>query len=657
MASCSTAQFGNTYCPQAKLTVTQQSSTTTSVTLAYTLQYVAYGYAAYTNGVGRAWSIVINGSTVKSGSYNINGVSSTTTIASGTVTVPKGTSAKNVSFSVSFNFDVTWHSVYGGTKSASSSISIAAKTSYTVSYDANGGSGAPSSQTKWAGSNLTLSDTIPTRTGYTFRCWKSSAQDKEYASGALYGYDASTTMVAQWTANTYQVTYNANGGSGAPGAQTKTHDVNLTLSSTKPTRTNYNFKGWGLSSSATTVSYSPGATYTNNATITLYAIWELAYWKPKITSLKVERCDSTGTLDDYGTYAKVTFNWECCQLLGENNASAIRIDYKPSSDTTVTSVSVTASGTSGSVSQIIGGGALSIDIAYDVKVIVTDEIGVASDASSIIAGSSFPIDVMRGGKGVAFGKPSEKEGYAEFEFQAQFNSPVKGKALGMSELTQIPSNADLNDYTQAGCYAVGGNATAETLSNIPVKLAGRLYVFSSCGTMDLENSAYQYREQWYIPCNFGNGTTHAWKRFISSESSTTLTYGAWYNMAIDAYPVGSYYISANDTSPAELFGGTWHRIESRFLWGAPSGSTLGLTAGEQTHTLTTSEMPSHSHVLNGYALTFVGSGGKWAPQFTSTGSASNTNASGYNQTKTTGSGSAHNNMPPYVNVAIWRREA
>lgn len=656
MASCSTAQFGNTYCPQAKLTVTQQSSTTTSVTLAYTLQYVAYGYAAYTNGVGRAWSIVINGSTVKSGSYNINGVSSTTTIASGTVTVPKGTSAKNVSFSVSFNFDVTWHSVYGGTKSASSSISIAAKTSYTVSYDANGGSGAPSSQTKWAGSNLTLSDTIPTRTGYTFRCWKSSAQDKEYASGALYGYDASTTMVAQWTANTYQVTYNANGGSGAPGAQTKTHDVSLTLSSVVPTRTNYNFKGWGLSANATTVSYNPGATYTNNSAITLYAIWELAYWKPKITALKVERCDSAGTLDDYGTYAKVTFNWECCQLLGMNNASAICIDYKSSSDTAFTSVSVTASGTSGSVSQIIGGGALSIDIAYDVKVIVTDEVGEPSNASSIIAGSSFPIDAMRGGKGVAFGKPAEKEGYAEFEFQAQFNSPVKGKALGMSELTQIPSNADLNDYTQAGCYAVGSNATAETLSNIPVKLAGRLYVFSSCGTMDLENSAYQYREQWYIPFNFGNGTTHAWKRFISSGSSTTLTYGAWYNMAIDAYPVGSYYISANDTSPAELFGGTWHRIESRFLWGAPSGSTLGLTAGEQTHTLTTSEMPSHRHGFSIGNVVAYGDGKGTAIKL-STGGAGFYTLGSSSHTSYTGSDVAHNNMPPYVNVAIWRREA
>ena len=73
---------------------------------------------------------------------------------------------------------------------------------------------------------------------------------------------------------TYTVSYNANGGSGAPSAQTKTKDVSLTLSTTRPTRTGYNFLGWATSSSATSAQYQPGSTYTANANITLYAVWE-----------------------------------------------------------------------------------------------------------------------------------------------------------------------------------------------------------------------------------------------------------------------------------------------------------------------------------------------------------------------------------------------
>ena len=73
---------------------------------------------------------------------------------------------------------------------------------------------------------------------------------------------------------TYSITYNANGGSGAPSAQTKTKDVSLTLSTTRPSRAGYNFLGWATSSSAASAQYQPGSTYTANANVTLYAVWE-----------------------------------------------------------------------------------------------------------------------------------------------------------------------------------------------------------------------------------------------------------------------------------------------------------------------------------------------------------------------------------------------
>ena len=161
MASCITPQWSSGSTPQARLTVTlnTNSSDGDTAVLDWKLEYVAHGYAANTNGTARAYTVVINGSTVKNGSYAIDGVKNTTQIASGSISIPKGTSAKTVSFSVSFAFNLTWSDKYGGTKSASSSVSIPAMTSYTISYNANGGSGAPASQTKYYGKNLTISST------------------------------------------------------------------------------------------------------------------------------------------------------------------------------------------------------------------------------------------------------------------------------------------------------------------------------------------------------------------------------------------------------------------------------------------------------------------------------------------------------------------
>ena len=169
------------------------------------------------------------------------------------------------------------------TKTVSFSVTVPAWTSYTVKYNANGGSGAPSSQTKWKDQTLTLSTTKPTRTGYTFQGWATSATGSvAYASGANYTTNASVTLYAVWKAITYTIKYNANGGSGAPSSQTKTYGKTLTLSSTKPTRTSiedngtlteYTFKGWATSATSTSVAYQAGASYTANASVTLYAVW------------------------------------------------------------------------------------------------------------------------------------------------------------------------------------------------------------------------------------------------------------------------------------------------------------------------------------------------------------------------------------------------
>lgn len=180
------------------------------------------------------------------------------------------------------------------------------RNSYTISYNANGGTGAPSSQTKYYGTTLTLSSAKPYRTGYTFKGWGlyASSTSPLYQPGDDYNYNISRTLYAVWEKDappaptTYTVSYNANGGSGAPSSQTKTKDIALTLSGTKPTRSGYTFLGWATSSSATSASYQPGGSYTANASVTLYAVWSCNH--PSSKKVWDTGCDWRTVCDNCG---------------------------------------------------------------------------------------------------------------------------------------------------------------------------------------------------------------------------------------------------------------------------------------------------------------------------------------------------------------------
>lgn len=201
--------------------------------------------------------------------------------ASGTTTVSKTQSSRSVPVKVYYHLEEVsgYGGGGGGSGEATVNVSIGALTSHTVTYNANGGSGAPSSQTKWYGSVLTLSSTKPTRSGYTFLGWGTSASTTtvSYAAGAKYGVDQNITLYAIWS-KSITLTYNANGGSGAPSAQigtiyNATTSYKFTVSSTKPTRTGYTFLGWSTSSTATSSSYSSGGSITLSSSTTIYAIW------------------------------------------------------------------------------------------------------------------------------------------------------------------------------------------------------------------------------------------------------------------------------------------------------------------------------------------------------------------------------------------------
>lgn len=151
-------------------------------------------------------------------------------------------------------------------------------TTYTVKYDANGGTGAPSNQTKKQGESLTISTAKPTKTGYTFTSWntKKDGTGTKYDIGASYTTDSDVTLYAQYKENTitYTVKYDANGGTGAPSNQTKTKGTDLVLSDIKPTKEGYIFVNWNTKKDGTGTSYNAGSKYTTEASVTLYAQYE-----------------------------------------------------------------------------------------------------------------------------------------------------------------------------------------------------------------------------------------------------------------------------------------------------------------------------------------------------------------------------------------------
>ena len=132
------------------------------------------------------------------------------------------------------------------------------------------------------------------------------------------------------------------------------------------------------------------------------------------------------------------------------------------------------------------------------------------------------------------------------------------------------------------------------------------------------------------------------------------------------YPVGSIYISINATSPSNLFGGSWTQLKDRFLIGAGGSYSVNNTGGETSHKLTVAEMPSHDHSFKDGSHTFLWGQNKTNNVYLNNASAvagktpgnsAMTSQNIWNSTNSSGNTSAHNNMPPYLAVYMWKRTA
>jgi hypothetical protein len=270
---------------------------------------------------------------------------------------------------------------------------------WTVSYVGNGGT-TPASQNKHYGIAINLGSS--SRDGYTFQYWQGS-DGSNYGAGASFNGNYDLTLTAIWSINTWPVSFNANGGSGAPGNQTKTYGQTLTISSTVPTRTLYDFVSWSGSDGNT---YYPGGSFTGNYAISLTANWKLAYVAPSIKSLNAYHCAADGTASDSGPYIKVIISWSIdTTVYPDNTASGIKVTCE---GTDVGTISI--SGTSGT-SELVFGGSYNYDASQTVSVYVYDvkQPSLGTSKSTLAQGAKYAIDIDPTNNHICFGGSAESQ--------------------------------------------------------------------------------------------------------------------------------------------------------------------------------------------------------------------------------------------------------
>ena len=149
--------------------------------------------------------------------------------------------------------------------------------SYTVTFDGNTNTGgATAAQASSSAANLTANGF--TKTGYTFTGWDtvSGGGGTAYADGASYPFTTNITLYAQWSINSYTVTFNGNTNTGgATAAQSSNYNVAANLTANGFTKTGYTFSGWDTVAGGGGTAYADGASYPFTTDVTLYAQWTI----------------------------------------------------------------------------------------------------------------------------------------------------------------------------------------------------------------------------------------------------------------------------------------------------------------------------------------------------------------------------------------------
>ena len=419
-----------------------------------------------------------------------------------------------------------------------------------------------------------------------------------------------------------------------------------------------------------------------------YTMKVLAYTPPTVSSIAVRRCNKDGTLNDRGDYVEVTFSAAVSSMSSKNTA-VYAVKYKKSSASSWTNLTTDANGLkpadlTGNYNVNNQAYVFAADgsSSYDVEVSATDRHNTSARSTS--ASTAFTlINYHPDGNALRFGGVAEEENTFQNDLtfiqtgnQYCFSSIGAASTDGyilMARITVTATNADTPiTFVFSRRKAVAPmtvhvlfNSTADTdpgLASIryegdnydayltsPTESVWDLYVkkVSNSDTITLNRWNTSYRQMNRVKVEFP-GTIES-QVPLGRHGYYRATPAALASVIDFVLPVGMIIQLYSHANPNTMYPGTtWVRIENAFLWAVDSSGTIGQTGGEKTVTLTVNQMPEHSH---GSVYSQHATGTKDKAWYTATGT-----SVAYGPVAT-GGGQAHNNMPPFVQISVWRRTA
>ena len=291
----------------------------------------------------------------------------------------------------------------------------------------------------------------------------------------------------------------------------------------------YNGTSFTTAIPATSGSYNLVITVTDSRGRTgtkTYTIAYVAYSAPTLSFTAV-RTDASGNADDTGAYMKFTMTGTACSVKSgstEKNSATGKIEYRKVGDSTWTTLNATASGLNATYSGVVAAAASD---AYEVIASVTDKAGTTTVKNATVSSASYPMTFYRGGKGVAFGRVANKNGFV-CEMDAEFTGGFKANGVRLlGGTTTIANGTNLNTLTTLGEYVVY-DVDAKTCTNTPwgTAASNNATAFRLTVERSLRSGDSRYLRQTLFPYN----SVFGYER-LSTNSGSTWT--GWYLIQTD----------------------------------------------------------------------------------------------------------------------------
>ena len=254
-------------------------------------------------------------------------------------------------------------------------------------------------------------------------------------NGAYAGLSEAILALTVSAKPSHTVSFNANGGSGAPGNVTKWWGESITIPNTRPTRANYTFLGWSTSATGT-AQYQPGQSYvgTSDSNYTLYAIWKLNSLPPTISSYYAFRCNASGTAQDDGTYVKHVAVWSVDKAHDTSNQCvSLKFGYHDGSGWHDYDASAT-SGT-GTTTAVIKSG-YDASTPYPLRCTLTDKHATVMSYTTV-GPASFIFDFSADGKGIGIGQAAPSAGTNIYGNPLNLNGTVNINGMRASNYIDV----------------------------------------------------------------------------------------------------------------------------------------------------------------------------------------------------------------------------